>query len=196
MRANKYQVGLGLLVLCFGTAALSSGSEAVVQRKVSLEQCHGCHMPWGEKHEPWIPNSYGQPRAYLRRMLAQFKTGQRVSAPMAEVSRQYTEDELDRLSDLMASHEPLRIKQATDASKVRRGQVLYQIRCMGCHTDEGRGSEFDAPLLAGQPIEYLRRQFSFISQGERKAHYMMREVYVGLKEEELEALAHFFASRE
>jgi sulfide dehydrogenase cytochrome subunit len=166
------------------------------QPTVSLERCNKCHMPGAEKNEPWIPLIYGQPVDYVKRMLLQFRVGYRPGKQMYEVTQDYSEAELSQLATLVAAHKRVRLSQALDAAKIRRGKAIYEKRCSACHLAEGRASDFDAAILAGQPLEYLQRQLSNIRTTRRKALYMMVEVYEGLSNDDLDALAHFFASRD
>lgn len=160
-----------------------------------LARCDECHMPEGRLREDWMPFINGQPRHYVRRMLAQFQAGTRPGELMYEVLANYKEKDLDVLAELVSSRSPVVSDQETNRFLATIGQRLYEARCIACHPDEGRLSEFDSAILAGQPLAYLQRQFAAILEGRRPVLYMMRDNYAGLTEDDFEALAHFFASR-
>jgi cytochrome c553 len=62
--------------------------------------------------------------------------------------------------------------------------------CFGCHGPAGRGGF--APVLAGQPSEVLKEKLTKYKSGEIK-NQMMNPVASPLKNEEIEALAYYFA---
>jgi cytochrome c553 len=56
---------------------------------------------------------------------------------------------------------------------VARGEDIYQRHCSGCHAIHGTGDAFLAvPALAGQRLEYLRRQIAQFSTDERHSSRM------------------------
>jgi cytochrome c553 len=67
---------------------------------------------------------------------------------------------------------------------------------MDCHIDNGRGSDKDAPLLAGQELTFLIQQTLAFKSGVRKFPFMMDDAYRGLTADELSATAHFFAAQD
>lgn len=160
-----------------------------------LARCDECHTPGGRLREDWMPFINGQPHHYVRRMLAQFRAGTRPGELMYEVLAHYNDEDLDVLAELVSNRPPVVSDQETDLFLAMIGKRIYEARCVACHPDEGRLSEFDSAILAGQPLAYLRRQFAAILEGRRPVLYMMRDNYAGLSEDDFEALAHFFASR-
>ena len=53
---------------------------------------------------------------------------------------------------------------------VARGEVLYQ-RCSPCHGEQGEGNpEISAPVIAGQEVDYLKRQLANFADGTRGKH--------------------------
>lgn len=182
-------------IMLVGAAFPPSAHADSAMLSVALKRCDACHTPGGRLYEAWMPFIYGQPQDYIRRMLAQFQAGKRPSLEMYDELGGYSDEELDILAELVSRRAPVEIHQATERFLVLMGKSIYEARCIACHPDEGRGSEFDAAILAGQPLIYLRKQFAAIMEGRRPALYMMQDNYIGLGEDEFEALAHFFASR-
>ena len=71
---------------------------------------------------------------------------------------------------------------------------MYVNECGNCHGEEGWG-DGDAPQLAGQHIEYLRRQVENFRSGER-ANEDMEGILDGLDDEDLQDLFAYLASRD
>lgn len=162
---------------------------------LALKRCDACHTPAGRLYEEWKPLVYGQPREYVRKMLGQFKAGTRPGPEMYAELSAYRDEDLDLLADLVSRRAPVELKQDTEPNLILVGADIYKGKCAYCHPDEGRGSEFDSAILAGQPLGYLRRQFAAILENRRPVLFMMQDNYEGLNEDDFEALAQFFASR-
>lgn len=62
--------------------------------------------------------------------------------------------------------------------------------CFGCHGDSGRGGF--APVLAGQKYEVLKEKLTKIKSGEINSP-MMSPIVSGMKDEDIDALAKYFA---
>lgn len=187
---------IGLCLLALLGAVWAPAAHARETTLTVLKRCDACHTPNGRLYQPWMPFIYGQPQSYIHRMLHEYQSGRRPSNDMYDELGGYTDKELDELSRLVSQRAPVEIKQETDRVMAAIGSSIYEARCIACHPDEGRGSEFESAILAGQPLLYLRHQFAAILERRRPALYMMQDNYIGLGEDDFEALAHFFASRD
>jgi cytochrome c553 len=73
----------------------------------------------------------------------------------------------------LASCETLSRRAGPESVSVARGKDIYQQHCSGCHAIHGTGDAFLAvPALAGQRLEYLRRQIEQFSIDERHSSRM------------------------
>ena len=79
----------------------------------------------------------------------------------------------------------------TEKSGATAGASLAE-NCFGCHGPSGRGGF--APVLAGQSYEALKEKLSKFRSGETKSA-IMNPIASTIKDEELDALAHYFAAR-
>ncbi|MBK8891107.1 MAG: cytochrome c4 [Dechloromonas sp.] len=83
---------------------------------------------------------------------------------------------------------------ADEAALMQRGEELVMGRCFLCHGATGDSSSPLYPKLAGQNIEYMRKQLRNFKRGERESSDM-RKVVAELDENEMQAAA-FFLSRQ
>jgi cytochrome c553 len=70
--------------------------------------------------------------------------------------------------------------------------------CASCHGRDGRGGQYDHPAIAGQHREYLVLSLEEFRDGDRTndIYSRMRHVAAGLTDEEIEALAAYYAVAE
>ena len=68
--------------------------------------------------------------------------------------------------------------------------------CSSCHGRKGHGGQFDHPALAGQKRTYLVDMMTAFKEEDRSndIYSRMRYVSEALTEEEIEALADYYAS--
>jgi cytochrome c553 len=68
----------------------------------------------------------------------------------------------------LVSCETVSHQAAPEPVSAARGKDIYQRHCSGCHAIHGTGDAFLAvPALAGQRLEYLRRQIELFATDER-----------------------------
>jgi len=85
--------------------------------------------------------------------------------------------------------EPAAVKAETNESAEGASAAT---KCFGCHGPNGQGSF--APKLAGQTYEVLKEKLTKYRSGELK-NPLMNPVAKNLKDEEIDVLAHYFATR-
>lgn len=82
--------------------------------------------------------------------------------------------------------------QAKDPERLRLRALAAT--CAQCHGTDGRAVEGEALIrLAGMPEDYLLSQLMAFRSGERKAT-IMHQITKGYSQEQLEALAKYFAA--
>ncbi len=183
-----------------------------------LETCAACHGKNGEGGKNGTyPRLAGLEATYFAEQLRAFKARERINLPMYPYATERelpANDVLDiacLLSEIelptelpspdepMSSLERLRAAQAVYndprvEGDVERGAALYADECGDCHGEEGWGDE-DAPQLAGQHTEYLRRQVENFRSGER-VNEDMEGLLDGLDDPDLQDLFAYLASRD
>jgi cytochrome c553 len=156
--------------------------------------CSECHGNNGLGAEPDIPHLNGQLESVLSSMMLDFRNEKR---PLkVRIHREIPKETIAALARHYSQQSAVRPKSVTDPDLVARGEQVYQSRCAECHIDDGRGSDKEAPLLAGQSLQYLIAQSMAYKRGERKYPYLMDDAYRGLSDADLTAAAHFFAAQD
>ncbi len=159
-----------------------------------IANCIECHGTDGLGNEPDFPHLNGMPEHLLKNMLDAFRAGKR--PPKVRIHREIPADDVALIAKHYAQQKAVRPKSATQPELVARGESLYQQRCADCHLDNGRDSDKEAPLTAGQSLPYLVAQTLAYKNGERKFPYLMDGAYRNLSDEDLTAIAHFFAAQD
>ena len=119
----------------------------------------------------------------IARLLSQIELPTEMPAPDADMSA------LERLRAAQAVFNVRRVD-----GDVERGAELYAESCGDCHGPEGWGED-DAPPLAGQYTEYLRRQIESFQSGER-ANEDMDDVFDSLDGRDLDDIFAYLSLRD
>lgn len=196
--SSSHSLGRANFAACFLVAAMAWGSAANGADAPSntdiTGNCSECHGTDGLGFKPGIPHINGQPEGFLTNMINAFQQGQRPTK--VKTHREIAAADIAPLVKHYAQQKAERPKSATNPEWVVRGEALYLKRCADCHIDNGRESDKDAPLVAGQDLNYLVAQTLAFKTGERKFPYLMDSAYRDLSDDDLTATAHFFAAQE
>ncbi|MBL6931697.1 MAG: c-type cytochrome [Rhodospirillales bacterium] len=148
-----------------------------------FDTCAPCHGPFGQGGGGGVyPRLAGMDIDYLIRQLDRFKTRVRENIPMIpyandrdlpeedmEAVAAYMEtlrlktrlpelkDDIDGLTRLKQAKQVLNIPRHPGGDEAHGGKVYGEL-CARCHGNQGEGT-VRAPLLAGQHIPYLIKQF-------------------------------------
>lgn len=175
-----------------------------------MEACIDCHGADGVGRENTIPNLRGQPKAYLKAQVLAFKSGQRHSTFMDPVVHNVADEELIKAADFYAS-----IAVSTPETLQWRGdkwpadmplgeRIAYSGKwndkvpaCVSCHGPNGVGVAPSFPMLMGQNKDYLVNQLKAWKSDQRPPGVLgsMVTIAKGLTDEEIEAVASYFASQ-
>jgi cytochrome c553 len=195
---SRPNVGEACLATCVVTAVLLFGSTAGLAQGTAdanlTSNCSECHGTDGVGFKAGIPHLNGQTAALLANMITAFQQGKR--STKVKMHRDIAAAEVAPLASHYSQQKAQRPKSETKPELVTRGETLYQNRCADCHMDNGRDSDKDAPLVAAQDMSYLIAQTLAFKAGERKFPYLMDDAYRGLSDEDLTAIAHFFAAQD
>ena len=177
--------------------ALFSGAVLAAQPAVDqlTQPCAECHGLAGASNLAKTPHLNGQLASYLEEEISGYARSLRVSSIPNHVPKTWSGAEIAAVAKFYASSKAVRLAQQTDPEMVAKGEILYKKRCAECHPDNGRASDHDAPLMAGQNVEYLMEQTRAFVSGQRKFVFMMDDAFRGLSPVELDSVVHFFASQ-
>jgi cytochrome c553 len=193
--ASKYvrppAIGLAAVLLCGLPAAAQDMSYAE-----RLQGCHTCHGEDGNSKMEKIPSLAGQPAFYILNQLFLMREGVRVVEPMTPFVKGLKDDELDGLSKLFAGLQAKPSGEAIDEAKAKRGaEISNQRRCASCHLPSLAGQDQMA-RLAKQRIDYMIPTLKSYRDNPRPgADTAMSAAIAGASDADIEALAHFTASK-
>lgn len=179
-------------MLLAGIGCLSAHAQTV---ESALQACVQCHGDKGVSSQPGTPHLNGQLPAYFSEAMAAFAKGTRPTAVAQH--KDFSAEQVAAAAKFYANEKATpRPKQNVDPVLVAKGEKIHANRCMECHPDNGRDSDKDAPYMAGQELEFLVTQTLAFKTGVRKFAFLMDDAYRGLTDEELAAVAHFFAAQD
>lgn len=180
-----------------GAALLWGAPPSAAQEKpiaALISSCVDCHGADGIATKPDTPHLDGQFVAPLTNMIMSFQQGKRPTR--VKMHRDIAAIDVAPLARHYAEQKAPRPRSATQPELVARGETLYQNRCANCHMENGRDSDKEAPIMAAQKPDYLINQMLAFKSGERKFPFLMDDAYRGLSDEDLTAIAHFFAAQD
>lgn len=165
--------------------------------------CASCHGQKGEAPTLNWPSLAGQRAEYTYKMLMDYQSGLRDEDARSEVmtisAKNLTEQDMADLAAFYAAQElPTATKQSSDEAVklVKKGDPARLITpCASCHGVDGQGGKNESPAIAGQTKAYFTRTMK-LYHGDHRTNdndYAMRAFAMPLTEEEITALADYFA---
>lgn len=203
-RTIRVLVAAGFLV---GGLLLGTPVHAEVSLAAMLaNNCAGCHGTNGVSSGPAIPTIAGLSAPYLVTIMAEYKQDRRPSTVMGRIAKGYTEQEIASLAAFFAQQtwqsakvDPLLAEQAPiDRNLSQKGSKLARVgKCVLCHKNNGVTSDGKTPRLAGQWLDYLVIKMRDLKNAKLNVPQPpeMQKAIDKLSLEELEAIAHFYASQ-
>jgi cytochrome subunit of sulfide dehydrogenase len=183
------------LVLATGAMALCGGAVAAPPNGAMLANaCGGCHGTLGASAGPSMPSLAAQSKKAIVESMKDFRSGARPSTVMGRLAKGYSDTEIDLMADFLSAQKPHSYPQIVDAKKAEKGGMLQEKYCGRCHIDDGQDFKDDAPIMAGQWLNYLQLQIADYQSGKRKMSDKMAEKVKQLSADDMDAIAHFYAS--
>ena len=193
IRSSSLARGAALAALLLLAPAALAAAASFEERTAA---CLACHGAGGQSLIPDTPSIGGQPFFFVVAQLFLFRRGARANAPMSEVARTMTDDDLRAFGEWVSKLPPPRPPaEPADPARLKRGALLVQQRpCVSCHNPDFSGRE-QMPRLAHQREEYLLRSMREYKSGTRIGYgAAMTEELVGLSDADLQDLAYFLAN--
>ena len=184
----------GAIVLLVGCGhAVAADVEA---GKALAEGCAGCHGADGVSQTALTPSLAGEPDEYVQWQLVYFRAGGRKSEVMMPIAQALSNEDIRNLGAYYASLPPPRPDATADALARVGEKVAVQHRCRSCHSDDYTGFRA-AARLAGQREDVLLQALRDFKSGTRIANGVasMADVTYELNDADMQALAHFMATR-
>jgi cytochrome c553 len=160
-----------------------------------LAPCLACHGETGQSQAAAVPSLGGQPAQYSLIQLFMFRERLRLGAPMNDLTKRFSDDDLTAVSNAIAKlPAPRPSTEATDPQRLARGKALAeQNHCNVCHRADFSGQE-NVPRLADQREDYLLKALTEYKTGVRHGYdATMAEALQPVDSNELGTLAYFLA---
>ncbi|MEM6847127.1 MAG: c-type cytochrome [Pseudomonadota bacterium] len=179
---------LGGLMLAGGFSCPAVAGDPAAGRKIA-NMCRTCHGIDGYAAVPIAPHIGGEPQEYLEAQLMAYKTGVREHEMMSVVTASLSAQQISDVAAWYASHEAV----ATFPAGMDPANAPQA--CVSCHGADGISLLLDAPNLAGETNIYIDTQLKAFKRGKRD-HEIMTAVAANLSDEEIRALANWYAAVE
>ena len=201
MPATITLIALGLLLL--------SPLPAAAEAPQAVEQtCSNCHGTDGLSDDGDIPIIAGASAFFLENQLIIYKEEARPCAAeefeaVAEVdaanhcalAQELAEDEVVALAEYYSGQPFQPAEQPVDSALAASGESIHNRSCDKCHAEAGSLDLDDAGILAGQWKPYLIEQMQYFQAGKRWQPEKMQPEMSELSEEDIKALAEYYASQ-
>ena len=163
--------------------------------------CAACHGGDGNSLVPMYPKLSSLSAGYIVKQLSQFKDGTRQDPVMAGMVAALSEQDMVDLAAYFSAQK----RTASESSVTELGKGLYfggnsengVTACVACHGLKGKGmAAAGFPAIASQNAEYIKIQLEKFRSGVRANdnNGMMRNVALGLTDDEIKALSQYIAS--
>jgi sulfide dehydrogenase cytochrome subunit len=158
--------------------------------------CNGCHGVGGVSVSGPMPSIGGLPQAYLKRIMKQWKYGERKAVTMDRIVKGFSDDQLDALAEYFAKQPWVPSPQAASETLLAKGKTTASANCRDCHGLTGNDPDVDVPKINGQWAQYLELELVKYRSGEFKMpHRKMKQAARDMKPEEVSASSRYYASQ-
>lgn len=155
--------------------------------------CAGCHGEDGNSKAPATPSLAGQHDNYLVSAIEDYEDETRAEPMMHALTKALTRSQVEDIAFFYAAMIP------RPAGEPGKGDAIAGLAvtapCAGCHGVDGNSSDPNNPRLAGLSAEYLIAAVNAYKDGSRK-NEMMRDQVIALRDQDVEDLAAYYASKE
>ncbi|MEN8168347.1 MAG: c-type cytochrome [Pseudomonadota bacterium] len=192
MKKMKKQLSALFAGLLIAGAATAGG---VRSPSMLANTCAGCHGTDGASAGDIMPIIGGMEKEYLTTVLLEYKTGERDSTIMGRIAKGYSDNELKAIASYMASKPWVSSPFKANSKLASMGKKIHEKQCKTCHEEGGRVQEDEAPRLAGQWPDFTLHYLKWChKKGKRCAPRKMGARVMKLSDQELKAMAHYYAN--
>jgi cytochrome c553 len=166
--------------------------------KEIAEGCAGCHGADGVSQMPLTPSLAGQSDEFTQWQLVYFRSGVRKSEVMGPMAQALDNEQIRNLGAYYATLPPPKPQPAAtpDALAETGEKLAARHRCKSCHGDDFAGFRA-AARLAGQREDVMLKALRDFKSGARVSTGVaaMADVVFDLNDDDMQALAHYMATR-
>ena len=182
----------GLLLAASGV--VSAGPSPVMVSS----PCAGCHGTEGASLGE-APVIAGLTKAYFVGTMKNYRSGERFGTIMERIAKGYDDAQIEAMGKFFSGKPWPETRQTTSAAKAAAGQTLHITNgCIGCHGPNGIPAMATVPRVAGQYAGFLAQQMRDYRDESKPIPaeaLLMRSMLGKLSDEDIDALAQFYASQ-
>jgi len=144
-----------LLITLAALGLAATSAQAADSIDALARTCNNCHGVNGVSAGGAMPSIGGQPEAYLKQILMQWKTGERAAADMNRLIKGYSDEQIAALAKYFAAKPWVPLVQKVSPDVLAKGKAATE-KCATCHGDTGGQPDDElTPRLNGQSAMYL-----------------------------------------
>jgi len=184
-----------LVGLMLGCAAVLPAAAQTANVKERLPVCLACHGTNGQSQMPGVPSLGAQQAFYVTVQLLMFRERMRVVAPMNDMAKGLSDDDLRSFAEVIAKlPPPPPATGPTDDARMARARALVeQNHCNVCHTPSFAGQD-NVPRIAGQREDYLVKALRGYKDNSRRGYDdAMANVIAPITDAQILDLAYYIA---
>jgi len=164
---------------------------AVAAGRAAASACAGCHGADGNSAIAGTPNMAGQDASYLAAALRAYKDGSRRHAVMQGAAAALSDRDIMNLAAFYAAQAPRPPK-----ARVPLPPEAWAEKCDRCHEPGIENPILVFPRIKGQPAGYIAKALKSYQEESARASAMMHAMAGPLTEEEIGALAEYYARQQ
>lgn len=175
-----------------------------------IRDCESCHGTFGVSKESDMPSIAGMSYVYLNEAMFTYQDAKRPcpethyrdgrskneKTDMCKIASALSDSEIESIAMHYSKQVFVSAKQPFEAGKVAKGEKIHDLLCEKCHADGGKDAADDAGILAGQWMPYLEATMADYRSGARPMIDKMAVKVEKLRDEDIEALLHYYASQQ
>jgi sulfide dehydrogenase cytochrome subunit len=182
---------LPLLLVAFAGNALARGDIETLART-----CNGCHGVGGVSVSAPMPSIGGLPREYLRRVMKQWKYGERSAITMDRILKGFSDDQIDDLATFFSKQRWVPTPQPVADTVLVNGRKLVAESCQDCHGKTGNDPDVDAPPINGQWAQYMELEMmKYRSNDFKMTHRKMKQAARDIKAADVALAARYYGAQ-
>lgn len=184
-----------LCSVILGCAAVLPAAAQTANVKERLPVCLACHGANGQSQTPGVPSLGAQQAFYVTVQLLMFRERMRVVAPMNDMAKGLSDDDLRSFADAISKLPPPQpVAGPADQARMARARALVeQNHCNVCHTPTFAGQD-NVPRIAGQREDYLVKALRGYKDNSRRGYdSAMADVVPPLTDADILDLAYYIA---
>jgi cytochrome c553 len=181
-----------VLLSLVAVGPIISHAETIADRTAPCLVCHGDNGTSKTEHTPSLG---AQQPAYVLIQLYMFRERLRLFAPMNDMAKNLTDDDLRSFSDYVAAlPKPAPAIDPGDPARMAQAKALTsKFRCDSCHNADYSGRD-NIPRIAGQREDYLAQTLHDYKTNTRHGYdATMADVMQSVSDAQIVELAYFLA---